>query len=110
MSKRILTVLVAALLVGGVVTAVLKDAPSEQNVGLSVPPTVPDEPFDPGASPTETMTFDGVPPFESPATVGPTSTPTGGLPVTGRPGAWPPALAALSLAGVAALTLRRSDA
>jgi hypothetical protein len=107
MTTRILTVLVAAILVGGVMTAVLKEDTSKGPVAQQPTPTPIESPTE---SPTETMTFDGVPPFESPTTVVPTSTPTGGLPVTGGPSAWPPALVALALAGIAAHALRRTDA
>jgi hypothetical protein len=64
MTTRILTVLVAAILVGGVMTAVLKEDTSKGPVAQQPTPTPIESPTE---SPTETMTFDGVPPFESPA-------------------------------------------
>ena len=99
-SQRVLAVIIAALLVGGVVTAVVKSPETK----TSAEP-IPTQTYTfPGPAPTESET-PIIPPTETPT---PEVSPTKPLPNTGTRGLAGPALAALAIAFLAGLAVRRS--
>jgi len=99
-SQRILAVLIAALIVGGVVTAVVKSPETKKSAE-----PIPTQTYTfPGPAPTESET-PIIPPTETPT---PTVSPSQPLPNTGTGGFAGPALATLAIALLAGLAVRRS--